>query len=145
MLRFLFSPYGRISRRDWWLKVYLGSLALVAAALAIDLLLLKTEGPGPTSDTVGLLWVWPIVAAYIKRLHDLGRTGWWLLAPVSVGLLCWSAIYFGRRYFGPDAAAPYYIAAVAVGFIVNAALLFFVFFVPGQRGVNKYGPDPLMR
>ena len=145
MWRFLFSPKGRISRRDWWLKIYFGSLAIVTLGLAVDLLLLKREAPGPASDVALLLVIWPVIAAYIKRLHDVGRSGWWFLAAVLVDLLCIGAIYFGSRHFDPRVAAPYYIGAVGVGFAVNATLLFFMFFVPGQRGVNKYGPDPLMR
>ena len=68
-----FNGRGRRSE-FWW--YYLGViLILTAAALAI---------PGTTvTDLVTLAFFLPWLAAAARRLHDLNRSGWWILLGFS--------------------------------------------------------------
>ena len=73
----LLDPRGRIGRRDL--------LLAACAVLGIELLLMA-----PSNEMIALLAkslaLWIGSAAIIKRLHDLGRSGWWL--PAGLGGLC---------------------------------------------------------
>ncbi len=89
------SLRGRASRREFaW--VFLGSLALTALTLAVYL--------APVGDVVRLVIVvfnWVLVyvgvAVCVRRLHDLGKTGWyllfWVVPMMGVVLLAW---FFAR-------------------------------------------------
>jgi len=72
---------GRISRRTWWLY---GVAALLGLGVLLTVLL---RVAGAAEDTaavlVTLLLLWPTLAVSVKRWHDRGRSGWWVL----VGLI----------------------------------------------------------
>jgi len=60
---------GRASRSEYW-WFYLFSALVLFAAVVIDLLLL---------NLVALALFIPTLATSVRRLHDVGRSGWWLL------------------------------------------------------------------
>lgn len=76
-----FSKYatfhGRARRAEYWSFVAFG--ILVATAL----LLLDLEVLGRDFPILGFLFVLvitlPVVAVLVRRLHDVGRSGWWAL------------------------------------------------------------------
>ncbi len=71
---FVFS--GRASRSEfWWFQLF---LCIVNVALS-------ATGFTALQSLAGLAFMMPSLAAACRRLHDSGRTGWWLLlilAPV---------------------------------------------------------------
>jgi len=83
----------------------------------------------------------PNIAVSVRRLHDIDRTGWWILAPalpyaVGVILLIAGAAtgQFGMVTFGGLLSL--------IGFVLAIVLLVF-YCLPGTRGANRFGPDPL--
>ena len=73
----LFNPNGRIAPNDFWRGV------IVLLGLNIVLGLLAAYGPPAFALVVGLvgiLFIYPMLCIYGKRLHDNGRTAWWFLA-----------------------------------------------------------------
>jgi uncharacterized membrane protein YhaH (DUF805 family) len=115
---------GRARRSEyWWFMLFVTLVSAVVYAIAITLAL-KTSTDGSMS-IVGILAiivagvvmlgvVVPAIAVAVRRLHDLGWSGWWYLAqliPIVGGL---AAI------------------AMLIGFMMR-----------GNDGPNKYGPDPL--
>lgn len=107
MFDFLFNPQGRISRRGIWLGFLLPYLAVT---ILISVLAALVPVLGLLSFLVSLFYFWPSIGAVpIKRLHDLGLSGWWLLLiyAVSVGLLVLTMI----GAFGSDAGQAYLAAA----------------------------------
>ena len=75
--RLYFDLRGRVSRRQFWLH---GVLALVGVALAAHALLGIARVPSQTAELlVNLLLLWPALAVSVKRWHDRGRSGWWVL------------------------------------------------------------------
>jgi len=82
----LFSFRGRMLRRWWW-SVMLASP--VALSLVISLVL-SILAESRVADFVILtlavpLMFWIVIAAHVRRLHDRGKSAWWLLmgfAPV---------------------------------------------------------------
>ncbi len=102
------SLHGRLSRRDFWI---FGVLALVGVAV-LALLLLGIAGvrERPADIIVNLLLFWPGLAVSVKRWHDRGKSGWWVLvALVPVIGWLWALIEngflrgtIGANRFGAD-------------------------------------------
>ncbi|WP_295315407.1 DUF805 domain-containing protein [Roseobacter sp.] len=78
---------GRASRAEFWwwvLAVFLITLAtqlidafLIAPALGFDV---GAENAGqPLSMLFSLAILLPALAVAVRRLHDIGKSGWWLL------------------------------------------------------------------
>lgn len=67
----------------------------------------------------------PMVALQVRRLHDLGVSGWWYL------------VYFivGNGIGEVPEVGTYVSGLIGLGWIVWM-------FVPGTRGPNRYGDDP---
>jgi uncharacterized membrane protein YhaH (DUF805 family) len=72
----------------------------------------------PVIGTLALLWFavcfLPGLALTVRRLHDLGISGWWLMiafVPIIGQILAW-------------------------------LLMFIIIFIPAPRGENQYGHDP---
>lgn len=113
LIHFYFGFKGRISRRDLWLLFYpvaLGSFFVVAGLLK----LLGISKQGMLVPVVIHLAAMTLsaVAVHVKRWHDIGCSGWFVL----VGLV------------------------PVLGVIGNVVVCGFV---PGTKGPNRFGEDPL--
>ena len=84
---------GRIGRRDFWVK---GFLVLMALALALGFVFGVLWSAAPELAILLLIvgyavGLWMSAAILVKRLHDLGHSGWWwllILVPyVGLGLI----------------------------------------------------------
>ena len=75
----------------------------------------------------------PSLAVGVRRLHDIDRTGWWMLAfygPYLLGLVL------------AFAGAPEVAGILTLISLVGAVILLVFAFLPGTPGPNRYGPDP---
>jgi uncharacterized membrane protein YhaH (DUF805 family) len=71
---------GRSRRQAYWMFVLFNIIAAVIAGIIDNVLgLAGAEGYGPISAIYGLAVFIPGLALAIRRLHDTGRTGWWML------------------------------------------------------------------
>jgi len=126
---FYFSPRGRTGRRLYWmfgvvpiwlasllLGILLGFLTRVARLpLEVFWLLFIVIG------SVGL-WSWTCIGA--RRLHDLNRSGWWMLVA--------TALPVGIYFVAPGLAAKLF--SVLFTIVLGA--------IPGTVGTNPFGADP---
>ena len=69
----------------WWWVVW--SVVLGFAASIVDSLLGLSE-VGAVNGLVSLVLFLPSIAISVRRLHDIGRTGWWYLI-ILVPLVGW--------------------------------------------------------
>lgn len=151
---------GRSRRKEYWLfflAVMLFYLALVllmmvmmggailGAAGGVD----GTGGAGAGAGMLGamlgggiigivilltwLLLIIPSIAVGVRRLHDIDRTGWWLMLGYGPWLLS-MALAMAQSV---ELAAILNLVSM-IGFLV--LLVFAV--LPGTRGPNRFGPDP---
>ena len=92
MLDYFFSPQGRMSRGQFWLASLGIFLAVFVAIFLLSLLAAKASAnhgslraSGMALPVLGLgaiialLAVWANCSISIKRYHDRGKSGWWML------------------------------------------------------------------
>jgi len=129
----LFSFRGRAPRREFILvfgmTVVVGGLlgatpATPASALPILMLML----------VAGVIQL----AVVARRLHDVGRSGWWQLPP---NLLAMMAILPMMRAgaLDPQAKAP---LTVVVAMLLCAAFMIALAVARGDKGANRFGDPP---
>jgi len=90
----LFGLRGRISRQTWWLW---GVLAMLGASVGLFLLFGIAGVPLHVREGLpSLLVLWPSIAISVKRWHDRGKSGWWVLITLVplIGVL-WALIENG--------------------------------------------------
>ena len=102
---------GRAARSEFWYWTLFAILASIAGEL-IDLALFSSSSTfTPVQTLVNLALFLPGLAVSVRRLHDLDRTGWWLLLIFTVigmiVLLVWDCMRgtVGPNRFGPDPLA----------------------------------------
>ena len=76
-----FDYNGRALRSEYWYYVLFASIVNVAASFIEALLIFDTYmyEYGPISNTVALILLIPGINVCSRRLHDVGRSGWWQL------------------------------------------------------------------
>ena len=72
---------GRARRKEYWMFV-LFNVIFAIVAMGLDNLLGITFGEipyGPIYAIYGLAVFIPGLAVVVRRLHDIGKSGWWIL------------------------------------------------------------------
>ena len=70
---------GRSRRKEYWMFTLFNILASVSLGIVDGILGLGDMGFGLLSGIYSLAVIVPSLAVSIRRLHDTGRSGWWLL------------------------------------------------------------------
>lgn len=69
---------GRARRKEYWMFTLFNFIVTVIL-LGIDSVILGSEsGAGFLSGIYGLAVIVPSLAVLVRRLHDTGRSGWWV-------------------------------------------------------------------
>lgn len=152
----LFGFSGRINRAKWWLTVLITVIINILVSVTTNAV--QSIAIIAIIGIVGFIAVlWIYFAAGVKRLHDLNRTGAWLVVflgtPIvamiffiaSLGLTAGAQLLAGQT---PDAAAMAQMGMVAIitglaCLIVGIWGLIWFGCLRGTVGPNQYGPDPL--
>ena len=144
-MRFLLSPSGRLSRRDWlvWAVPTFGGAFLFAGA--VDGLLLGGNVLfGPARLWLGLALLWPSIALTTRRLHDLDRSGRELF-PIGLLLAGGPLVWVSGAALTQEGLTVFTLAAlgmILLGFMMAAVLLGQLCVAPGDAGANRYGAVP---
>jgi uncharacterized membrane protein YhaH (DUF805 family) len=129
-----FSNYvnfsGRAARSEYWywlLFVWIVALA----ALLFDRSIVHHRH-GPFEGVWTLVTFLPGLGVSIRRLHDIDRTGWWMLLPCAlVGIAV------------PFAWLTGWWIQMVILIVIGIAVLIYWFCQLGKPGPNRFGPDPL--
>lgn len=78
---------GRASRAEYWMFVLINTLILCTVSL-LEGLVTGSAKLGFASRAYQLAVALPFAAVYVRRLHDVGRSGWWFWVPVVNFALC---------------------------------------------------------
>jgi len=84
-------------------------------------------------NRIQLLWRHAVVCLVVRRFHDVGLSGWWLL--LVFGL---AGVLFALMSLWPS---PWLLLAIMP---VNLGYLIVLFLVPGSCGANRYGEPPAL-
>jgi uncharacterized membrane protein YhaH (DUF805 family) len=106
-----FSNYvtfsGRTSRSAYWYWVLFGVLVAMVSGI-LDTAISPLAEPAPIGAVTSLILFLPGLAVSVRRLHDLDRTGWWILIAFTIVgiilLLVWDCMKgtIGPNRYGPD-------------------------------------------
>ena len=142
---YLFGFHGRATRAEWWLFILIFFVYnFVVTTLAVFIF-----------GFIGLLigWVlmlamlWPTLAVSERRLHDRGKSAWWLLLFYLVPVILSAAKLSITGEMGVKGYAKPPTSATILS-LVSFAIILWGFIemgvLRGTRGDNKYGPDPLL-
>jgi uncharacterized membrane protein YhaH (DUF805 family) len=98
---------GRAARSEYWYWVLFGFIVAVVAAI-LDGTIFPFSATGPIEAITSLVLLLPGIAMSVRRLHDIDRSGWWVLITFTVIgvilLLVWACFKgtAGPNRFGPD-------------------------------------------
>lgn len=120
-----FSFTGRAPRAEYW---YL-QLVFIFVNVAFSSIIFAFGISGASPNKIGgalfilmamasLYFIMPTISVSVRRLHDLNRSGWWLLVVAVAG------------------AIPFVGIAVCIGWVVAMCL-------KGTSGKSRFGGDPL--
>ncbi len=112
--QFYLSAQGRVSRKQWWLKLILPVFVISIVLAFVDMAAGTFDpqnGVGLFSSIFALIVLIPAILVYIKRFHDRDKSGWWILIALIplIGAI-WLLIELG--------------------------------FLAGTPGPNRFGPPP---
>lgn len=143
--KLLFSFEGRTRRSHFWIGwlICLGAGVVAGWIPLIGLF-------------ISIALIWPNLAITVKRLHDLGMSGWVAAVPFVANIVGFIMIFVsvGASVFmnataleNEDPAAILALIGPAIGILgllllVNFGFLLWVGLVDGKPGSNKYGSNP---
>jgi len=140
----VFDPRGRCNRKG----LLLAAAILLALQVAMALVLWSAgfDLDSPLVQPFNLAFCWVAFALICKRLHDLGRSAWWIPAAVLIWLIAIISLAGAIVLSGdPDLLAPgitvYWIAVAAMLFPLLAAALW-LHTARGDTGGTRFGPEP---
>ena len=131
-----FTFSGRARRSEYWLWQLFASLA---------------QGIPLIGWLVGLVIIIPSLAVTSRRLHDIGKSGWYQLLFFVASAVAWTGdVLFLDLGFGAleeenrlPARFLFFLSIVAAAVAIAVIVILVMWFVrKGDEGPNKYGPDP---
>lgn len=122
---FYLWPAGRTSMLFYWL---FGFLPLTLTGFTFGFLVAHTPDAARYLLPEVILFIWPQWVVLARRFHDINMTGWWVAlfwALPAARLLLHAPVPPGT------VAMVGWLGAIVIGL------------VPGTRGANRYGSDPM--
>jgi uncharacterized membrane protein YhaH (DUF805 family) len=135
---------GRSNRQEYWISVAL----LIVAAVALGYFQMQAA-----SAAITIMWI----ITWIRRLHDIGKPGWWSLLPllIVVGLAVGGIVLGGSAFenmildaesgksISPNDPGFAIVAlVVVVGLIFQFGFTIWLGAKKGDAGDNKFGAPP---
>ena len=140
---------GRARRSEYW-WFYLFTVIVGAVTTGIDALLnlVFSNDFGVVNTLTSLALLLPTLAVTARRLHDTGRTGWWMLLPLApllativVGFAAVMAMFLSSNEDGVMALWALFAVCAILALAASITLIVFLC-LDSTRGPNKYGPSP---
>ena len=159
---------GRARRSEyWWFCLF----TLLVMLLPLIVLVVSAVGAGVSVDDyssfsggwfialvfsfiilmiIALVFLVPSLAVTTRRLHDTGRSGWWIVASYAFSVFSSfiEAFVFDSNTIDASSLAEASVGAIAVWGVVylinlglSIAILVFTL-LDSHKGENKYGPSP---
>lgn len=126
---------GRARRSEyWWFQLF----ALLMSLLSLIPIL---------GWIITVAMILPSLAIEVRRLHDIGRSGWWLLGPLCFGLVGGLLLFIGAAAgLGGHGSGGGFTAVIGgillFASIVCSIVLFVWSLFDSKPETNQYGPSP---
>lgn len=125
-----FDYRTRATRAEFWIPYFLFTIILQFLGGVIST---YTSGSpaGPIFLLVISIGIWvPGLSLFVRRLHDIGLSGWWMLVYPAAGIISVGVTVLG----------------LGDGTLLGVMILLAVFFLiagvtPSNKADNKYGPS----
>jgi len=128
---------GRASVGEFWCFFFFVLLASFGSRLLDAIFFPWSPAGGPLTGLTSLLLVVPQIAVAVRRLHDVGRSGRELAAPIAMLVLSPLVFAFGRGFL------PQIVALGVAGLtLLMFANLLRLFLRRGGTVPNRYGASP---
>ena len=129
---------GRASRSEfWWFICFQGIVGLALGIGELGYYGLESEQTGLASTAVMLLFFCPNLTVSFRRLHDTGKSGWYLLLPAAGFVV---GITFGAITGNLLGQAASIISGIII--VMGYLILLWWYIKPSDPNENKYGPPP---
>lgn len=140
----LLDPRGRCNRKG----LIIAAAILLALEFAVAFILWQSGAPldSPLAIALKMVMLYMAVVAAVLRLHDTGRSAWWMLWSFA-GLLVWAIVLAiaAASFFTIDQmqlGGPGF-GVVFTGLVIPMfAALMWLHCAPGQGSANRFGPSP---
>lgn len=99
---------GRASRSEYWWFVLFMAIVNFAIGFVLGIFGSSETGVSIITSIVGLAFLLPGLGLCVRRLHDTGHSGWWVLLSViplaNILLIVWFCqdSYHGMNQYGPE-------------------------------------------
>lgn len=120
--------HGRARRSEyWWWALFSVVLSLLTGWIPI------------IGFLISLALVVPTIAVGVRRMHDTGRSGWYILLPAVPAALMGLTNFLAPSASGQPGALFWLLGLV---YVAAAILLIYWFVQRGTVGPNAWGQDP---
>lgn len=99
---------GRARRKEYWMFALFHIIFAYGGMLILGFLAVAMESP----LIILLIYIYllatmiPSLAVGVRRMHDVGKSGWYLLIPIYSFILAVTEGDAGSNEYGPDPKAP---------------------------------------
>lgn len=99
---------GRARRKEYWMFVLINLIVSIIIGQLDQLL--GTYDPASGVNYLGTIYslavLLPSIAVGVRRMHDVGKSGWFLLIPIYNLILAVTEGEVGPNKYGPDPKNP---------------------------------------
>lgn len=133
----------RAARAEYWWWILFATVVIVVA-LVLDFFIFRGWSVGPFYVVFGLASLLPGFSVTVRRLHDTGRSGWWLAIPMGLSIAASVVTIVGVIMHGdaqPSMGLLIVIGLLIILLIASSILLLVWMVLPSTPGNNTYGPN----
>ena len=135
---------GRAQRAEYWWFQFFVFLISIGITLAGQFVFSWDEGEWLRSQALwNLAIIVPTLALGWRRMHDLGKSGWWNILPLAP--LVWAVTAVIILSEMDDNESPVTVAALGMGLVATLAAVIYVIILLARDSdprPNRYGPSP---
>ena len=137
---------GRAPRAEYWWYVLAILVCTIVVSIVESILGLNQMVfgvYGPITLLLALATLVPSIAVTIRRLHDTGRSGWWILiAVIPYLILAYLTVQATMAAAAGDMSSVAMLGMVTLVALAGGIALLVFMILPGNKGDNRYGADP---